>query len=149
MGREGHRFTRKEAQEAEGVAGGAGEGPISAEHSDKVCDHPAESRRQTASVAQKGSPSRHLLPSVALARPAEPPRAEAAGAVRVCLQQKQQGSLHQSLPLPPSGDSGWVCECVCVSFFVCACWDRCLPQVLVFSAKTTAVNGRVCPKLLT
>ena len=78
MGREGHRFTREETKEAEGCVGGAGESSFSAHHSHKLRYHPQKLGRQASSLSQKGPSPCYLLPRMAVAGLAEPPRVETA-----------------------------------------------------------------------
>lgn len=59
----------------------------------------------SASFPQERSAPRHLLPSVALARPAVPPRAAGGGAVRVRLPHKEGRSVCEPIPLPESRDA--------------------------------------------
>ncbi len=63
-----------------------------------------------AGLTPEGSSARDLLPRVALARPADAPRAQAARLLQVPLQRQAQGGLHQPVPLrqgrvprPPAG----------------------------------------------
>ena len=75
----------------------------------------------SAGVPQKRSPPCHLLPSVALARPAVPPWVAGGGAVRVCLPYEEGWSVRQPIPLPESRDARYdSLECV-YSFFRCYC----------------------------
>lgn len=90
----------------------------------------------SAGFPQKRSPPRHLLPSVALARPAVPPWAASGGAVRVCLPYEEGWSVRQPIPLPESRDARYdSLECV-YSFFICYCgfmastWLFCLGPFL-------------------
>lgn len=78
MGRKSHRFAREEAQKAEGLVGGAREGPLAAQHPDKVRHDTQKPGRATAGVSQKGTSARHLLSRVEMAGLAEPPRTETA-----------------------------------------------------------------------
>lgn len=59
----------------------------------------------SAGFPQKGSSPRHLLPSVALARPSVSPRAAGGGAVRVCLPHEEGWSVCQPISLPESRDA--------------------------------------------
>ena len=105
MGGEGGGCAGQEAQEEEGCHGGPGEGAEQPWAAQQVCHHPALAGRPAAGVPQERASSRHLLPRVALARPAIPPRAQAAGGVRVSVWLQAEGGLHQPLPLQAGGES--------------------------------------------
>lgn len=62
----------------------------------------------SAGVPQERPASRHLLQTVALARPAVSPRAARCGAVRVCLPHQERRGVRQPLSLPARGDSRYV-----------------------------------------
>lgn len=64
-------------------------------------------RRSTPGLAQKRSPSRDLLPPVALARPTVAPRAAGRRAVRIRLPHKERWSVREPLSLPEGGDAKW------------------------------------------
>lgn len=79
--------------------------PFHLKSSRQVCDDSPVAGRQVAGVPQEGSAPCHLLPGVALARPAVPPRAESPGLLRVPVRLQAEGHLRQPLPLQARGDS--------------------------------------------
>ena len=61
--------------------------------------------RAPAGVAPEGTPARHLLPPVALAGPAESPRATRHRQLRVRIQPEERRGLRKSVPLHANRDS--------------------------------------------
>ena len=108
VGGEGSGLSSEEVKEEERSHGWAGEGAQLPGAAQQVRDHPPLPGRAASSVPPQGAAPRHLLPGVALAGPAVPPRAEAAGVLRVPIRLQAERGVHQPLPLPPRGDARWV-----------------------------------------
>lgn len=85
----------------------------------KHLDYLQVSRWPSAGFSQKRSTPRHLLPSVALARPAVPPWAASGGAVRVRLPHEEGWSVCQPIPLPESRDARYESSACAYLFFRC------------------------------
>ena len=94
MGGKGYRYACEEIEKEERGLGRVGEGVIEPGDDYKVRHHPAQFGWPPAGVAQKGASSRDLLSSVALAGPADPPRAKTAGVLRVRVRSQTERCLH-------------------------------------------------------
>uniref|UniRef100_A0A8D8B984 (northern house mosquito) hypothetical protein n=1 Tax=Culex pipiens TaxID=7175 RepID=A0A8D8B984_CULPI len=100
MVREGGQKPRQEAEKVR-RPGGAGAGHYDAELQHQVCyDSQSPSREwRKWSCAKERSSARDLLQTLALARFAEPSRAEGARHLRVRVPPEEGRSVHQPVPL--------------------------------------------------
>ncbi len=73
VGREGGGCSGQEAEEEEGCYGGAGEGTQLPRSAKQLCHYPPLAGRKAPGVTPERAASRHLLPRMALARPAVTP----------------------------------------------------------------------------
>lgn len=108
MGRKSCWCFGKKAEKEEGCYGRTGESLEQPGAAQQVRYYPALLGRPAAGFAQEGPSPRHLLPCVALAGSAEPPRAEALGYLWISFWIQTKGSLHQSIPLQEGGEPRYV-----------------------------------------
>lgn len=105
MGRKGSGRAGEKAEEEEGCHGGPGESFELPWAAQQVCYHSKITGWPATGFPQERPASRHLLQSVALARPPVPSRAQAPGGVRVPVWLQTEGGLHQPISLQASGES--------------------------------------------